>query len=72
MGGLMKVASGLRTKMTVVFMKVSVELAFICKIDEAHRNLINYKMVLREPSFMNKTLMSFTEGCYLVYKKKFM
>jgi len=35
------------------------------------KNLINYQIVLREPSFMNKTLRSSIEGYYLVYKIKF-
>jgi len=51
--------------MNVVFMKVIVELAFPCKTYETYKNLINFKSVLQEPSFMNTTLRSFTEGCYL-------
>jgi len=72
MGGLMKVTPGLRTKITAVFMKVVAELTLTCKIDEAYKNLTNYKIVMRERSFLKTTLRSFTEGCYIVYKNKFM
>jgi len=36
------------------------------------KDLINYKIVLQEPSFIDKTQRSSTEGCYLAYKNKIM
>jgi len=57
--------------MNVVFMKVIVELAFTCKIYEACKGQINYKLILREPSLMNTTLRSFNEECYLVFRVNF-
>jgi len=56
--------SGLRTVITVVFIRVNVELTFIYKIYKAD---LRTKIVLRELSFIDKTLMFLTEGCYLVY-----
>jgi len=58
--------------MNVVLMEIIVEFAFTYKTYEAYKNLINFKLDLREPSFMNTTLRSFTEGCYRVYKNEFM
>jgi len=53
-------------------MEIIVEFAFTYKTYEAYKNLINFKLDLREPSFMNTTLRSFTEGCYRAYKNEFM
>jgi len=50
-------------------MEVIVELAFIYKICKAD---LRTKIVLQEPSFIDKTFKSSTDGCYLAYKNKFM
>ena len=68
---LMKAAPGLRIWMNAVFIKVIVKLAFTCKIYEVCKDLITYKLTLREPSLTNTILRPFNEGCYLVFKVNF-
>jgi len=56
-----KITLRIRASINVVFLRVTTEK---CKI----LSEIKYKIVLRKPSFIDKTLRSFTDGCYLAYK----